>query len=363
MTNIWKNRNVIECSIIIVATLLVYYSVYSIPFLYYEIPGLKLNPIVQDMRLFFERMLTLKGMFQRPLSMFSYTLNYYFNGTDTFYYHVVNLVIHILNSLLVYFIAKRFLIKNYFFAALLFALHPLATACASKLHGRFYSMGTLFMLLFLLLYFRWREKNTLDVKRIITLGIVFILMLLSKQSFIFVPVLVLWYEYFNKRLHLNRSFYITAGVSFVVIVLFTFVYAIPYSKNAVIGPWEFFLSQMGNLIVLIKFYLLPFQTALMHDLYFYIDVDAMVFFGMVVSLGLIYLAFRHRKKMFGFLLGAFLIAVFPTNSFMPKDDLINEWRLYPTLVFFCILFIFMLNHLFQQQAKIILHPLFHAIWS
>jgi tetratricopeptide (TPR) repeat protein len=177
-------------------------------------------------------------------------------------------------------------------------------------------------------------------------------MLLSKQSLIFLPVLVLWYEYFKGRVHFSAPFYITAGISLVIITLFTFVYAIPYSKTAIIGPGEFFLSQMGNLIVLIKFYFLPFQTALVHDLYFYTGFDASVLFGLAVSIGLIYLAFRYRKKMFGFLLGAFLIAVFPTNSFMPKNDIINEWRLYPTLVFFCILFVFVLNNLFNRRQKL-----------
>jgi len=347
-----RHKALIDCSLIVTAILIVYYSVYSIPFLYYEKLGIQYNPIVTNMGVFFEKMLTWKGLFQRPLSMFTYTLNYYFNGQNTAYYHLVNLLIHVVNSILVYFIARRLLNKNHFFAALLFALHPLATACASKLHGRIYSLGTLFMFLFFLLYLKWREENKITFAKVFALGTIFILMVLSKQSLIFLPLIVLWYEVYKDNLRFNSRFYIVSAISLAMILLFTFIYALPYSEKAIVGPWTFFLSQMGNLTTLIGLYLLPFQTALLHELSFYGSLYPEVIFGILIAAALVYVAFKNRKKDYGFLLGAFLISIFPTNSFMPKDDVIQEWRLYPSLIFFSILFVCILNYVFRNKTKL-----------
>ena len=44
-------------------------------------------------------------------------------------------------------------------------------------------------------------------------------------------------------------------------------YAIPLSQTATIPPLTFALSQLGNAPVIAGFYLLPYQTALIHDLY------------------------------------------------------------------------------------------------
>ena len=347
-----RYKSLFDCILIAGIVLLVYYSVYSIPFLYFEKAGIQYSPIVVNMDLFFERMLTLKGLFQRPLSMFTYTLNYFFSGESTFYYHLVNLVVHITNAILVYFIAKRSLSKNYLFAALLFALHPVATACASKLHGRFYSLGTMFMLLFFLLYIKWKEAGTINIKRYCVLATIFILMLLSKQSLIFLPIIILWYEIYKGNIKINTRFYAFSIISVVVTLLFIFIYALPYSEKAIVGPWTFFLSQMGNLLTLISFYILPFQTALIHDLNFYGTIYPQVALGILITAVMIYLAFKYRKRTSGFLLGALIISIFPTNSFMPKDDIINEWRLYPSLIFFCILFVHLLNHILKNRIKL-----------
>jgi tetratricopeptide (TPR) repeat protein len=59
--------------------------------------------------------------------------------------------------------------------------------------------------------------------------------------------------------------------------------------------------------------------------------------GLAVVLSVAYAAWRWRAHSAGWLLGAILICVVPSNSVLPKNELIREWRLYPSLPFFALL--------------------------
>ena len=48
------------------------------------------------------------GLF-RPLTMASYSLNYFIFGSSPIGFHIVNIIIHALNSFLVFWLVKRFL--------------------------------------------------------------------------------------------------------------------------------------------------------------------------------------------------------------------------------------------------------------
>jgi hypothetical protein len=95
-------RTLLECGLILAVVAIVHYEIYSIPFLYSEVAGIKRNVVVTDPGAFVARMLTPKGLLQRPLSVLSYMLNYAVHGDRVAGYHVVNLAIHGVNALLVY---------------------------------------------------------------------------------------------------------------------------------------------------------------------------------------------------------------------------------------------------------------------
>src|SRR5262249_1322652 len=78
----------------------------------------------------------------RQLLFFSYGLNYYLSGLDTFSYHVINVILHIANVLLVYGIilailrdekAGRF---TAFAGSAVFAVHTMFSASVSYIAGR-----------------------------------------------------------------------------------------------------------------------------------------------------------------------------------------------------------------------------------
>jgi len=351
-----KDLKSIEWTLPILLILIIYSNVYAIPFLYFEISGIQQSKVIGDMGLFMRNMLTWKGFLHRPVSFFTYALNYYFTGINPASYHLVNVLIHSINTFFVYVLAKKIIKKNYLLASILFAVHPLATACVSQIHGRIYSIATMFMLIGFYLYVKFREENSLTIRNGIVLLFLFIVMLLSKQTLILFPFVILWFELYKEstgirgliKILSKRRILIFTGLGSCLVLLFTLLYAVPYSKTSLFTPQIYFISQLGNAVNLMKFYCLPFQTSLVHFLYFYKSLHYDVIIGALILALAIFVCLKYRRTNLGFLLGAILIAIFPTNSFMPKDDIIREWRLYPSLVFVCLFLTELVNLLLDQ---------------
>ena len=103
------------------------------------------------------------GLGWRPLLFFTYGLNYYWSGLNPYSYHAVNLLLHIINVVLVYFIIRevvRVLDETErdsawaaFAGAAIFSAHPLLSSAVSYVAGRssvlcavFYFLAVLFFL-------------------------------------------------------------------------------------------------------------------------------------------------------------------------------------------------------------------------
>jgi len=96
----------------------------------------------------------------------TFALNYYLHGLDVRGYHLINLIIHLTNALLIWrLILLTFsspVMKNAeisrhkniiaFLTGLLFVTHPLATQSVTYIAQRFASLATLFYLLSLILF-------------------------------------------------------------------------------------------------------------------------------------------------------------------------------------------------------------------
>jgi protein O-mannosyl-transferase len=96
----------------------------------------------------------------RPLTMVSFAFNYWFSGLDPYSYHIVNIGLHIVNCLLIY-----WLVSCYFkdelvpvFTALIFAVHPVHVEAVTSVIGRSELMSAMFAFLAWLAYY-YRERR------------------------------------------------------------------------------------------------------------------------------------------------------------------------------------------------------------
>lgn len=101
----------------------------------------------------------------RQLLFFTYGLNYYFSGVDTFSYHVVNLVLHLINVVLVYWIILAVLRDDVrarfaaFAGAAVFAVHPLFSAAVTYIAGRSSELCGTFYFASILLFFKGLDSS------------------------------------------------------------------------------------------------------------------------------------------------------------------------------------------------------------
>ncbi|MCP4692953.1 MAG: hypothetical protein GY859_33235, partial [Desulfobacterales bacterium] len=174
--------------IIVVLGVLIYANTLNNPFVFDDDPTIVKNQALHLTSLDLESLsgaLSARRNFTRPLSTLSFALNYYFHGLSVTGYHVVNIVIHLINGVLVYGIALLIFGQLLgasardasatpdpssdagrappvptpllaLFAALIFTAHPLQTQAVAYIAQRYASMAALFYMGALLLFMKAR---------------------------------------------------------------------------------------------------------------------------------------------------------------------------------------------------------------
>ncbi len=137
-----------------------------------------------------------------PLTMLSYMIDYGLGGLDKpWVYHLHNLVLHLLNTALVWIFVFLLLRKNKqaiyyaFLSALFFGLHPLHTESVSWIAERKDVLYAFWFLLSMIFYLRYRD---LSKKGFYFLSFAaYILSLLAKTQAVVLPVVLLLIDYFR----------------------------------------------------------------------------------------------------------------------------------------------------------------------
>jgi len=199
-----------------------------------------------------------------------------------------------------------------------------------------------------ILYLLKKNKNQFNRKEFTTATSLWFAMLLSKQVFLFFPIIVCWYLFATtKEIKFSSLINRFTRKHLIVITIITLaslgiylVHIEPNLGNAPVSSKVFLYSQLANLPSILSFlYLMPVNTSLLHDMpwqtEFLQNYNALL--GSTIFLLLLSIAWKYRHQQIGLLLGCFLISYLPTNSFIPKTEVVIEWRLYPSLVFFSLL--------------------------
>lgn len=111
------------------------------------------------------------GIFARPVSMLSFSLNYYFSELDPFFYKATNLAIHIANSVLIFFISRLLLLRILYkgngdknkllfipwIIALIWGVSPINLTPVLYVVQRMASLSAFFVFLGILIYLTGRE--------------------------------------------------------------------------------------------------------------------------------------------------------------------------------------------------------------
>jgi tetratricopeptide (TPR) repeat protein/branched-subunit amino acid transport protein AzlD len=182
-----------------VITLVVYWHVHGYDFINYDDPvyvtenGIVKSGITLDgFRWAFSTKLF--GLWN-PLVWLSFMLDYQLYGLNAGGYHVTNLILHILSTLLLFWLFCRMTgaVWKSAFVAALFALHPLHVESVAWISERKDVLSAFFWMLTLCLYVFYTEKPA--IKRYLLVLFSFILALLSKPMVVTLPVIMILLDY------------------------------------------------------------------------------------------------------------------------------------------------------------------------
>lgn len=136
----------------------------------------------------------LKSNYYRPFLFFTFALDYIMSGTKPLAYHLTSNLIHIVNSILIFWLIRQVFRKSLlaFLVSIFFLVHPLQTEAITYISGRGDALVTMFMLLSLILFYRaeLRDKGWFGYEKILSI-ISLILGLLSRETGIIFPFLAL----------------------------------------------------------------------------------------------------------------------------------------------------------------------------
>lgn len=133
----------------------------------------------------------------QPLTILTYSLEYYFFKLSAFPYHLNNVILHILNVVLLLWFVNKLTSEIFvaFIAALLFGIHPLHVESVTWVSGRKDVLYAFFFILGMLSYLKYKDSK--DKKYYIITLILFILSCLSKGMAVTFPVILVLIDYFK----------------------------------------------------------------------------------------------------------------------------------------------------------------------
>ncbi|MBI5642764.1 MAG: tetratricopeptide repeat protein [Deltaproteobacteria bacterium] len=367
-----KQRSLIAFLILSAIAVIIYSNTFSSPFIFDDGMYIIRNPLIKNMGNFWPP----SG--PRYLGYLSFAINFYSGGLDTTGYHVVNLFIHIINGCLVYLLVAATFKTPWMAKAgmkdacstgfilglitsILFIAHPVQTQAVTYTTQRFASLATLFYLLSLVLYVKWRAadegggfKKTVFYVAALASAIA---AENTKEISFTLPFAVVLYELaffdgpFKKRALPLIPFLIT-----LVIIPLTILgpemgiggggvdigertRELQIRDLTALSRHDYLVTQFRVIITYLRLLVLPVNQNLDYDyplLRSIFTPEALLSFLFLLALfaGAVYLFFLSRKKAcpLGLLTGAGIIWFFMTisieSSIIPINDLIFEHRLY-----------------------------------
>jgi protein O-mannosyl-transferase len=371
-----------------------YSQILRSPFLFDDLPNIKENPYIRITSLSPQALINsgFKSFSSaRPVSNISFALNYFFNGYNTPGYHIVNIIIHLLTGLFLFFLLKDTLhitkTKSLstlvsdndnvsllaFATVLVWLVHPLQTQSVTYIVQRMNSMAAMFYVLSMLCYVRGRLAKV-KTYRWILLGsciISGVLAVGSKEIAATLPFLIIVYEwYFLSNLNMTwlrkNLLNISVGIFISLVLIFLFLGMNPINKimnGYIITKFTLpqrVLTEFRIMIMYLGLILFPYPGKLNLDYDFPLSYSLInpptTLLSLFIILGLfvfsIYIAKRDRIVSFTILWFFGNLAI---ESTVIPLELVYEHRTYLPSMFVILLAVILLNtYLKPRWARIIL---------
>ncbi|MCK5506193.1 MAG: hypothetical protein KAJ10_13595, partial [Thermodesulfovibrionia bacterium] len=342
------NKRFLHILLIILVGFLVYSNTFDVPFHLDDRNNIIENREIKDLSGYLQHLFTEDIVSNlRYIGYLTFSINYKLHGLDVTGYHLVNLLIHIINAMLVYVlviltfttpVSREIEIESVqhpfnkqrlggyiaLFSALLFLSHPLQTQAVTYIVQRFASLASMFYLLSLVMYIKMRvlqikesESRSFPVSGIIFYSISIVsavFAMKTKQIAFTLPLTVAVYEFIFLEGKIRKR------ILYLIPLLLTML-IIPFSLLSLNGPVEdliidvseatkvqtemsrldYLFTQFRVVMTYIRLILFPVNQNLLYDYpvyrsFFDVNVIFSFLFLLLLFSCAVYLIYRVKKK-------------------------------------------------------------------
>ena len=293
----------------------------------------------------------------RFVSFYSFYLNYDQDGPQPEDFRFWNIIIHILNTILVFILIplilktpglnNKFNVKTRYLAAfvvaLVFLVHPMQTQAVVYIYQRLASIVSLFYLLSVVFYLSARLSKKRLFKLLfflLTAGSAFLAML-SKENSFSLPVMLVFLELLLFKASLRSSWkIILSALLFGALGLYLFfyfdvqtklLYTRYYYTGEMLTSWKYFLTQWTVLIEYMRMLLLPYGQNVDHQYLLSQSIfDIKAILSGLFHIGMFTLAvvFFRKHKLVTLGIVWFYVTISIESTFIPIRDVLFEHRVY-----------------------------------
>jgi len=310
--------------------------------------------------------------FYRPLQSLSFMVDYHFWKLNPLGYHLVNVAVHILNSIgayfLVYLISKRKDVS--LFTGLLFCVHTVLSGPAAYISARADLLSAFFFLISMILYVLYKEGYFKGYGFLIYLGSLstFLLGLLSKEIAFVVPFVFLFYLFCfsNEKMRLEKSRRNLIWVFFIIIAIYGYLRFTVLSftegklietTTAAIPLYNRLLTTSKVIMVYLRILLFPvglhIEWNIEPAMSFMQDEVFLSMVGLFIIGCFSYFLYKTSKVKF-FFIGWFFVVLLPYCNIYPLAYFMGDgWLYIPSMGFFALLSMYLSD--LSKRSKIWLY--------
>lgn len=291
----------------------------------------------------------------RPFLMFTFWLNFKTSGSSPAGYHLFNLLIHVLNTGLVFLVLNRLIeiparmnararLVAAGMGAAVFLVHPLQTESVSYVAGRSESLAGCFVLLAYLVFLYRRHERISWVESFIVLAFFGLAAATKENAISLAGLLVLtdvfWPTPFSMRGLRNNWRLYAAMVPGIIVALWKVFQILAASRSAGFSisnvTWyQYGFTQARAFFTYLRLAIIPLGQSIDHDYaisHTILEHGALFYLAALVALVTLCIAWRRRYPLACFGLFMTLVLLAPTSSIVPIVDPLVERRMYLPLI-------------------------------